>query len=117
MKKLLLTGLALIVVWSLAYTPALAETAKENRSAASRSAACRTDCLPGSPHGLYKPYAADPTLMSTAVGRKMYSECVRKCLAPLPPLYFQKILIDNGLPWFGMTSSSCLNCHVSYGRN
>jgi hypothetical protein len=102
----------LVAVLSLAYTLAHAETAKKSRSVASRTATCKADCRSGNTHGLYRAYnSADPTLMSPE-GRKLYAECVRLCLAPLPTWYFQKPLIEAGLPWGKMFKSDCLNCHA-----
>lgn len=116
MNKLLLTGVALIVAWSSAYTPALAETAKKTRSTALRTAACKADCLPDNLHGLYKSYhTTDPKLVSED-GRKQYSECVRKCLAPLPWFYVQRPILEAGGSWFGKSAADCLDCHVK-GQN
>jgi hypothetical protein len=76
MNKQLLTGLASIAIWSLTNSVALAQ------NAASRSAACKTDCRAGNTHGLYRPYnSADPNLVSPE-GRKLYAECVSLCVAP-----------------------------------
>ena len=113
MNKLLLTGVALIVVWSLAYTPALTEEATGTKSAVSRSAACKADCSPDGLHGFYRTRAMDhPTSMSTDWG-KIYSECVRTCLAPLPPFYVQRSILESGGSWFGKSASSCLDCHAN----
>ncbi len=109
MTKSLLTGIALIIVWSGAYTPALAQ----ERSVGSRIAACRSDCRAGNTHGLYRAYnSADPDLKSPE-GQKMYAECVRLCSAPLPASYFQKGIIEAGLPWFGKFKSDCMQCHTT----
>jgi hypothetical protein len=109
MNKLLLIGVAFVVVWPVAYTPALAQ----ERSAASRTAACRADCRAGNTHGLYRVYnSADPELKSPE-GQKMYAECVRLCVAPLPASYFQKGIIEAGLPWFGKFKSDCMGCHAT----
>jgi hypothetical protein len=63
--------------------------------------------------GAYRAYnTADPNLVSPE-GRKMYAECVRLCLAPLPSFYLQKPIIEGGLWWFGMTKSDCLTCHAT----
>ena len=107
-----LTGSSLLAVWFLAHTSALAETVKGSRSVATRTAACKADCRAGNTHGFYRPYnVADPNFISPE-GRKMYAECVRLCLAPLPISYFQKPIIEAGLPWFGKYKSDCLDCHA-----
>jgi hypothetical protein len=109
MKKQSLLGVAFVVLWSAADTPALAQ----ERSAASRTAACRADCRAGNTHGLYRAYnSADPDLKSPE-GQKMYAECVRLCFAPLPASYFQKGIIDAGLSWFGKFKSDCMECHTT----
>src|SRR5258708_20085193 len=101
MKKLLLTGIALIAIGPLACSGARAQNA----------AACKSDCSTGSTHGLYRPYnQADPNLISPE-GRKLYAECVRLCLAPLPSSYFQKSIIESGGSWFGKFKSDCLRYH------
>jgi hypothetical protein len=114
MKKLLLTGTALIAIGPLVCSGALAQ------QAVSRTAACRADCSTGKTHGLYRPYnQADPNLISVE-GRKLYAECVRLCLAPLPASYFQKSIIESGGSWFGKVKSDCLGCHApgeSAGRS
>jgi hypothetical protein len=110
MKKLLLTGIALTVMGPLACSGAFAQNA----------AACRADCSTGNTHGIYRPYnQADPNLISPE-GRKLYAECVRLCLAPLPTDYFQKSIIESGGSWFGKVKSDCLGCHApgeSSGRS
>src|SRR5215813_7571827 len=112
MKKLVFGGFACIVVGCLAVAPALTQMPNQQmpnqmqmplmpmpqmqvpnqtsrKSVESRSAACRADCRSGNTHGMYKAYAdADPNLTSPE-GRKMYDQCVRLCLAPLPANYFQ----------------------------
>ena len=114
MNKPWLFGVALIAAWSLvcslADTPALAQG--KSKSLASRTTLCKADCRADAPHGIYKPYQTeDPTLMSVAA-RKLYADCVRICLAPLPPFYVQRPLLEAGGVWFGMTAATCLNCHV-----
>jgi hypothetical protein len=113
MKMRFLIGSAAVAVLCLAYTLAHAEPAKKkSRSVASRTAACKADCSVGNTHGIYRPYnSADPNLVSPE-GRKMYAECVRLCLAPLPAFYVQKPIIEAGHAWFGMYKSDCLNCHA-----
>jgi len=119
MNKLLVTGLASMVGWLSADSAAFAQEVQE-RAAVSRSDACRTDCRAGHTHGLYRPYnQADPNLISPE-GRKMYAECVRLCLAPLPTDYFQKSIIESGGSWFGKFKADCLGCHApgeSKGRS
>src|ERR1700681_2336679 len=109
MKKQSLLGVAFVVVWPVADTPALAQ----ERSAASRTAACRADCRAGNTHGLYRAYnSADPGLKSPEA-QKMYAECGRLCSAPLPASYFQKGIIEAGLPWFGKFKSDCMEGHTT----
>lgn len=109
-RLLIVLIVALIIASPIVCTPILAEVA--TRTAASRTAACKADCRPGHTHGLYRPYnVADPNLVSPE-GRKMYAECVRICLAPLPTSYFQKPIIKAGLPWFGKYASDCFDCHA-----
>jgi hypothetical protein len=106
MKKLLLTGMALVAIGPLVCSGALAQ------NAVSRTGACKVDCSTGNTHGLYRPYnLADPNLISPE-GRMLYAECVRLCLAPLPASYFQKSIIDSGGSWFGKVKSDCLGCHA-----
>jgi hypothetical protein len=112
MTKLLLTGVALIAVWSLAYTPALTDPATGVKSLASRTAACRADCSTDGLHGFYRARVMDhPTPMSTDWGT-IYSECVRTCLAPLPAFYVQRPILESGGIWFGKSAASCLECHA-----
>jgi len=112
MKMRLLMASTLVAVLFFAHAPAHAQKAKKSQSLASRTSACRADCRAGSTHGLYRPYnAVDPKLKSPE-GRKLYAECVRLCLAPLPTVFIQKPIIEAGLPWFGMYKSDCLNCHA-----
>jgi hypothetical protein len=78
-----------------------------------RTAACRKDCSAGSLHGTYRAYGAiDPQLKSPE-GRKLYAECVRLCLDPLPGFYVQKSIVESGGSWFGMTKSDCMGCHAA----
>ena len=95
-----------------AYTPAIAQTMEGTRSAASRSAACRADCSTDGLHGFYRTRAMDnPTPLTTTWG-EIYSICVRTCLAPLPPVYIQRSILESGGDWFGKSASSCLGCHA-----
>jgi hypothetical protein len=83
-----------------------------NRSVGARTAACRSDCSSGNLHGTYRAYGeADPQLKSPEA-RKLFAECVRLCLDPLPGTYAQKIFVENGGSWFGKTKSDCLGCHA-----
>ena len=103
---------ALVAFLSLGHTLAHAQKAKKPPSAASRTATCKADCRAGNTHGLYRAYnSVDPQLKSPE-GRKLYAECVRLCLAPLPSWYFQKPLVEAGLPWGKMFKSDCLSCHA-----
>jgi hypothetical protein len=103
-----------VVVLSLTHTLAQGETAKKpSRSIGARTAACKLDCRAGNLHGNYRPYgSADPQLKSPE-GRKLYAECVRLCLDPLPGTYAQKVFIESGGSWFGKTKSDCLGCHAA----
>jgi hypothetical protein len=83
-----------------------------SRSVGARTAACRLDCSAGNLHGTYRPYGAvDPQLKSPE-SRKLFAECVRLCLDPLPGTYAQKTFIENGSSWFGKTKADCLGCHA-----
>jgi pyruvate/2-oxoglutarate dehydrogenase complex dihydrolipoamide acyltransferase (E2) component len=83
-----------------------------SRSVGARTAACRLDCSAGNLHGTYRAYGAlDPQLKSPE-SRKLFAECVRLCLDPLPGTYAQKTFIENGGSWFGKTKSDCLGCHA-----
>jgi hypothetical protein len=100
-----------VAVLSLAHTLAHAQTAKVNRSVGARTAACKLDCSAGNLHGTYRAYGAiDPQLKSPE-GKKLYAECVRLCLDPLPTIYVQRPLIEAGGSWFGKTTD-CLGCHA-----
>jgi hypothetical protein len=112
MKMRLLIASMAIAVLSLTCASSSADAAKKSQRPASRTAICKTDCRSGSTHGLYRAYnEVDPNLVSPE-GRKLYAECVRLCLAPLPSWYFQKPLIEAGLPWGKMFKKDCLNCHA-----
>jgi hypothetical protein len=102
-------GVALL---SLAYSLAHAQPAKKpNMSVGSRTAACKLDCKTGNLHGFYRAYNdADPQLKSPE-GRKLFAECVKLCLAPLPAIYVQRSIIESGGSWFGKTKADCLGCH------
>ena len=107
MTKLLLTGVALSVVWSVAYTPAIAQTME-----GTRSAACRADCSTDGLHGFYRTRAMDNPTPATTTWAEINSVCVRTCLAPLPPVYIQRSILESGGDWFGKSASSCMDCHV-----
>ena len=86
---------------------------KPYTSVGSRTAACKLDCKTGNLHGFYRSYnTADPHLTSPE-GRKMFDECVKLCLAPLPGIYVQRSIIESGGSWFGKTKADCLGCHAS----
>ena len=122
MSVRLLVLFASIAVVSFAHT--LADAAPAKRTNATpvtlraqplgvRTAACKKDCTSGNVHGDYRPYgAADPQLKS-AEGRKMFNECVKLCLDPLPGIYVQKPIIEAGGSWFGKTKAECLGCHAA----
>ena len=114
MKTGILGVILSVAVLSLAQTLAHAETPKKkiSTSVGSRTAACKADCSAGNLHGTYRSYgSADPQLNSPE-GQKLYAECVRLCLDPLPGTYAQKVFIEGGGSWFGKTKSDCLGCHA-----
>jgi hypothetical protein len=112
MKMRFLVVSVSVAVLSLAHTLAHAQTAKVNRSVGARTAACKLDCSAGNLHGTYRAYGAiDPQLKSPE-GKKLYAECVRLCLDPLPTIYVQRPIIESGGSWFGKTKSDCLGCHA-----
>jgi len=104
-----------VAVLSLAHTLAYGQpaTPKRSYSLGSRTLACKKDCSAGNLHGTYRIYGAvDPQLKSPEA-RKLYNECVRLCLDPLPAIYVQRPIIESGGAWFGQTKSDCLGCHAS----
>jgi hypothetical protein len=113
--KMRLVALSLSVV-ALALTQPLAHAQpakKKSTSVGARTAACKLDCSSGHLHGTYRAYgSSDPKLVSPE-GRKLYAECVRLCLDPLPEFYVQKSIIESGGSWFGQTKSDCLTCHAA----
>jgi hypothetical protein len=113
MKMRILVASISVAVLSLIHTLALGETAKKvSRSLGARTAACKTDCSAGHLHGTYRAYGAiDPELKSPE-SRKLFAECVRLCLDPLPTIYVQRPIIEAGGSWFGKTKSDCLGCHA-----
>ena len=124
MNKLWLAVGASLLAGALAGPSAVAEPAKPTKRAAStsipswspaaRNKACKADCLPQNTHGMYKAYHRDdPTLMSDAA-KKVYADCVKICLAPLPMWHFvQRPLLEAGGVWFGQNAADCLTCHVN----
>jgi hypothetical protein len=139
MKKLLFVCVALLVAGSFTFTPAFTQDTQQakpkparsaeraastnphlqtvrrrpvNTSVGARTAACRKDCSSGNLHGTYRAYGAnDPKLVSPEA-RKLYAECVRLCLDPLPGFYVQQSIIESGGSWFGQTKADCLGCHA-----
>jgi hypothetical protein len=113
MKMRFLVVSVSVVVLSLAHTLAHGQTAKQpSRSVGARTAACKADCSAGNLHGTYRAYGAiDPQLKSPEA-RKMFAECVRLCLDPLPTIYVQRPIIEAGGSWFGKTKTDCLGCHA-----
>jgi hypothetical protein len=111
MHFLVMSALAVSII---ACTLAQAEPAKKkSTSIGARTAACKADCSAGHLHGTYRAYgSSDPNLKSPE-GRKLYAECVRLCLDPLPGTFVQKAFIENGGSWFGQTKADCLGCHAA----
>ena len=102
-----------VAVLSLAHTLAHGETAKKKSwSVGARTAACKLDCSAGNLHGTYRAYGSSDPELKSPEGRKLYAECVRLCLDPLPGTYAQKSIIESGGSWFGKTKSDCLGCHA-----
>ena len=102
-----------VAVLSLAHTQAQAQAAKKpSTSVGARTAACKLDCSAGNLHGTYRVYGASDPELKSPEGQKLYAECVRLCLDPLPGTYAQKIFIESGGSWFGKTKSDCLGCHA-----
>jgi hypothetical protein len=110
--RLLVVSLS-VAVWCLAHTLAQGETAKTpSRSIGARTAACKLDCTAGTLHGNYRAYGSSDPGLKSPEGRKLFAECVRLCLDPLPGTYAQKVFIESGGSWFGKTKSDCLGCHA-----
>jgi len=102
-----------VAVLFLAHTLAHGETAnKKSWSVGARTAACKKDCSAGHLHGTYRAYGSSDPELKSPEGRKLYAECVRLCLDPLPGIYVQKSIIESGGSWFGKTKSDCLGCHA-----
>ena len=109
-KKWSLIAGALILASSLAH----GETAKmPSRSVGARTAACKLDCSSGNLHGTYRIYGASDPQLKSPEAQKLFAECVRLCLDPLPSIYVQKPIIEGGGSWFGQTKSDCLGCHAA----
>jgi hypothetical protein len=113
MKMRFLVVSVSVAVLSLAHTQAQGQTAKKpSTSVGARTAACKLDCSAGNLHGTYRVYGASDPELKSPEGRKLYAECVRLCLDPLPGTYAQKSIIESGGSWFGKTKSDCLGCHA-----
>jgi len=115
MRRLLVIAGALIAAGCLASTLAVAATAKKKLpTLASRTATCKADCKTGGLHGTYRAYSSvDPQLKSPE-GRKLYAECVRLCLDPLPAFHIWKPIIESGGAVLGgETKADCLGCHAA----
>ena len=102
-----------VAVLCLAHTLAHGQTAKKKPiTLATRTAACKLDCSAGHLHGTYRPYGATDPELKSPEGRKLYAECVRLCLDPLPTIYVQRPIIEAGGSWFGKSKADCLGCHA-----
>lgn len=113
MKMRILAVSISVAVLSLTQTLALGETAKKvNRSVGARTNACRTDCSAGHLHGTYRVYGATDPELKSPESKKLFAECVRLCLDPLPTIYVQKPIVEAGGSWFGKTKADCLGCHA-----
>ena len=113
MKMRFLVVSVSVAVLSLAHTQAHGQTAKKpSTSVGARTAACKLDCSAGNLHGTYRIYGASDPELKSPEGRKLYAECVRLCLDPLPDFYVQKSIVESGGSWFGKTKSDCLGCHA-----
>ena len=113
MRCLLVSAFASVAALSLAYTLAHAQPKKVNTSVGARTAACKKDCSSGNLHGTYRAYGANDPQLKSPEARKLYNECVRLCLDPLPTTYVQRSIIESGGSWFGQTKADCLGCHAS----
>ena len=97
-----------------AFTWAHAQPAKRvNTSLGARIAACKKDCSAGHLHGTYRAYGSTDPQLKSPESRKLYAECVRLCLDPLPTTYIQRSIIESGGSWFGQTKADCLGCHAA----
>jgi hypothetical protein len=114
MKIRLVVLSATIAAFALVGTLAQGEPVKKvSTSVGARTAACKKDCSAGNLHGGYRAYGASDPQLKSPEGRKLYNECVRLCLDPLPSIYVQKPIVENGGSWFGMKKTDCLGCHAS----
>lgn len=122
MNMRLLVLSASIAVMSFAHTLADAAPAKTKVNATPvirakplgvRTAACKQDCTAGNLHGNYRPYGSSDPQLKSPEGRKMFNECVKLCLDPLPEIFVQKAFIEGGGSWFGKTKGDCLGCHAT----
>jgi len=130
-KKWSLIAGALILGASLTYTSAFTQgapgtkkeeakaaegaTLKSNKSAkmpsrsvGARTAACKLDCSAGHLHGTYRSYGSSDPELKSPEAKKLFAECVRLCLDPLPTIYVQRPIIESGGSWFGKTKADCL---------
>ena len=103
-----------VAVLSCAHMQAQGQPAKKpSTSVGARTAACKLDCSAGNLHGTYRIYGASDPELKSPEGRKLYAECVRLCLDPLPATYVQRSIIESGGSWFGQTKADCLGCHAA----
>jgi hypothetical protein len=103
-----------VAVLFLAHTLAHGETAnKKSWSVGARTAACKKDCSAGHLHGTYRAYGATDPELKSPESKKLFAECVRLCLDPLPTIYVQRPIIEAGGSWFGQTKADCLGCHAA----
>ena len=115
MKMRFLVVGAFVGVLSLAQSLAHGEPVKKMKfvSVGTRTAACKADCSTGNLHGTYRIYGQSDPKLASPEGRKLYAECVRLCLDPLPGFYVQKSIIESGGTWFGKNKADCLGCHAT----
>lgn len=110
MKMRLLAMSVSVAILSLAHT--LAHGEMKSRSVGARTAACKLDCSAGHLHGTYRIYGSSDPELKSPEGRKLFAECVRLCLDPLPDFYLQKSIVEGGGSWFGQRKADCLGCHA-----
>jgi hypothetical protein len=109
-----LVAIATVAVLSLTHTLAHGQaTKKVSTSVGARTAACKKDCSAGNLHGGYRAYGANDPQLKSPEGQKLFNECVRLCLDPLPEIYVQKPIVEAGGSWFGKTKADCLGCHAA----
>ena|SRR5436190_6619123 len=134
-KRWALIAVALILGASLTYTSAFTQNAPDtkkeeakpaevatpkpnksvkmsSRSVGARTAACKLDCSSGHLHGTYRSYGSSDPELKSPEAKKLFAECVRLCLDPLPTIYVQRPIIESGGSWFGKTKADCLGCHA-----